>query len=575
MPHPTTTTLGNLASGSNRASVAKSRTLQPGRQSVWFPVTLCLLLLLLNTWTALAQKPAVEKIEPGVAGLNDDITLKVTNISGATEFNKLVLFFDGKPLKGIHPQEIKVDEPKPAAPTSATNANTSGTNTNTSTANPSTSGSNATTAQAKADDLKTVYLKFHLSRDEENADVWNQFLIKPRHEYRPTEASVGLEDEGPLAKGEKFNLRLYNKDNFRFVMIGFVLALAVFFYLAWKTNIIRDSEPQSPPEGKKRPFSLAKAQIAWWFFIIFGSFLLIRIVTDDYNTINQTGLVLLGIGTAAALGAAIVNSSKRESTDSELLTLKPKQATLQVAVKQLEAQAASLEAKKNASPPTISAQESETLAAVNRDLEGKRAELEQLNQKVADAESARNKPVSENFLQDILTDVNGVNLHRFQMIAWTITLGIIFLRSVYGKLAMPDFDDKILALMGISAGTYVAFKIPERQTDPNDSADSADTAGSSTSSASSNSSAASSETTNTSTDTSASSSNSASTSGSNTTDEASTSAGTGSASGEGADTADDNSTGSAGNASTDGDTATGNTGEDSTNPEGEERTDAG
>jgi hypothetical protein len=33
---------------------------------------------------------------------------------------------------------------------------------------------------------------------------------------------------------------------------------------------------------------------------------------------------------------------------------------------------------------------------------------------------------------------------------------------------MPQFSDTLLALMGISAGTYVGFKIPEQQTSATD-----------------------------------------------------------------------------------------------------------
>jgi hypothetical protein len=33
-------------------------------------------------------------------------------------------------------------------------------------------------------------------------------------------------------------------------------------------------------------------------------------------------------------------------------------------------------------------------------------------------------------------------------------------------LIMPQFSETLLALMGISAGTYIGFKIPERQTEP-------------------------------------------------------------------------------------------------------------
>ena len=71
---------------------------------------------------------------------------------------------------------------------------------------------------------------------------------------------------------------------------------------------------------------------------------------------------------------------------------------------------------------------------------------------------------SEGILKDILTDVNGITLHRFQMFVWTIVLGIIFINKVYTNLEMPDFQT-MLGLMGISGGTYIGFKFQEKQTD--------------------------------------------------------------------------------------------------------------
>ena len=70
---------------------------------------------------------------------------------------------------------------------------------------------------------------------------------------------------------------------------------------------------------------------------------------------------------------------------------------------------------------------------------------------------------SEGFLRDILTDASGVSLHRFQIVVWTIVLGFIFAISVYNTLGMPEFSGTLLALMGISNGTYIGFKFPERQ----------------------------------------------------------------------------------------------------------------
>ena len=68
-----------------------------------------------------------------------------------------------------------------------------------------------------------------------------------------------------------------------------------------------------------------------------------------------------------------------------------------------------------------------------------------------------------NFLNDIMTDANGWSFHRLQLVAWTLILGSMFCVSIIKHLVMPDFDGTLLGLIGISSGTYLGFKIPERQ----------------------------------------------------------------------------------------------------------------
>ncbi|MEA2345454.1 MAG: hypothetical protein QOF63_3623 [Thermoanaerobaculia bacterium] len=70
---------------------------------------------------------------------------------------------------------------------------------------------------------------------------------------------------------------------------------------------------------------------------------------------------------------------------------------------------------------------------------------------------------SKGFLNDVMSDPTGVSLHRFQMFVWTIVLGVIFIGSVYKSLEMPEFSATLLGLMGISSGTYLGFKVPEKQ----------------------------------------------------------------------------------------------------------------
>ncbi len=70
---------------------------------------------------------------------------------------------------------------------------------------------------------------------------------------------------------------------------------------------------------------------------------------------------------------------------------------------------------------------------------------------------------SEGFLTDLISDHFSVSIHRFQMVVWTFILGVMFMRSVLKSLAMPQFDDSMLILMGISSGTYLGLKIPEKK----------------------------------------------------------------------------------------------------------------
>jgi len=70
---------------------------------------------------------------------------------------------------------------------------------------------------------------------------------------------------------------------------------------------------------------------------------------------------------------------------------------------------------------------------------------------------------SQGFLNDVMSDPTGISLHRFQMFVWTVVLGVIFCGNVYKNLEMPEFSATLLGLMGISSGTYLGFKVPEKK----------------------------------------------------------------------------------------------------------------
>jgi len=91
----------------------------------------------------------------------------------------------------------------------------------------------------------------------------------------------------------------------------------------------------------------------------------------------------------------------------------------------------------------------------------------------------------KNFLLDILSDKNGVSIHRLQAVLFNIAIGFWFIKTtiqnlnthdLYINYICPDISPNNLLLMGISAGTYVALKTSENKSSATNNNNNADTA---------------------------------------------------------------------------------------------------
>lgn len=242
-------------------------------------------------------------------------------------------------------------------------------------------------------DLTTNKVRFRIVRTATDKAAWTDLLGAPPIEgVRKVSVGLTLDTTHRVASGPqaatKITLAIFAP--LRLWVGGGMLAIAiaVFIWLARTTDIVRDSRPAVLQGGAKRPYSLARCQMAFWFFLVLAAFFLIWLITGDYNGIvTQQTLVLIGISAATGMSSAAIDSSK--------------------------------------------------------------------------SGTAPLAPIHTTFFDDLLTDANGITLHRYQMLAWTIALGFIFVFSTYETLATPDFDANLLILMGISSGTYLGFKLPE------------------------------------------------------------------------------------------------------------------
>ena len=345
-------------------------------------------------------------------------------------------------------------------------------------------------------------LRYHLQRltDEEyredNQEHWADLLGLASEPWRwslerRVDVSVGLADSYPVGTDVNDSAPLDLRFFLIRVRIGrlpfWILFLVLLFWgmreLTRRYDLMSDSTPVVWPA--KRPYSLSAVQAAWWFFVILVSFIFILLVTGQSN-FSETALALLGIGAGTALSAVIIDSSKRardttgdagagspeelklllgqkDKLEAELnRLLKARRGaertlrSLRLRVKGAEAQSA--DTKQLAEK--VQAAEAEA-AAKDADFKAKKDEYDQkIGEIRADFPKALGSP-REGFLRDILSDDGGVSFHRFQMLVWTLTLGVFFMTSVLGVLAMPNFSGTLLGLLGLSAGTYLGFKIPE------------------------------------------------------------------------------------------------------------------
>lgn len=66
-----------------------------------------------------------------------------------------------------------------------------------------------------------------------------------------------------------------------------------------------------------------------------------------------------------------------------------------------------------------------------------------------------------NWLINILSDEQGISIHRLQTVIFNFVFGIIYVNAVLSTLIMPDFSTEQLMLLGISNATYSALKTNE------------------------------------------------------------------------------------------------------------------
>ena len=292
--------------------------------------------------------------------------------------------------------------------------------------------------------LRKEYLDFHLEIQPKDRDAWVQILYDARQAPdHKIPLSIGLKDTVRVVDSDVDIALLVYPHYTPFIAALLVLLLTAMLVLSIRTDLLRDGT-NAPPRPARLPYNLGRVQMAFWFYLVVTAYLYVWLVTGEYNTLSNSVLALIGISAGTGLAAVFLDKQKVQ----EILTERTR----------LETQATALTARINelaAAAPVPGSQ-------LDQELQEKKNSLIEAQAQLAHAAPPLPPAISKGFIHDILSSGEGVGFHRFQMAAWTLVLGIIFVRSVYRELTMPEFDTSLLGLMGLSSGTYIGFKFPEK-----------------------------------------------------------------------------------------------------------------
>ena len=324
------------------------------------------------------------------------------------------------------------------------------------------------------DGSKVYHFRFFLSRDtDDTKSAWKSLLNHPVHTKQLTVTLANASGEQLSTSVDIGSITGYRYTPAFLVVIPtfigiislviIMMALGLFFALAKSTDILRDTTSPKRPDDAPC-FSLARTQMAFWFFLVLTSFLLLWLVTGDVDTITASVLGLIGISAGTALGSAVIDAAKTAESDiskqvvrSDLLGKPAKEIVIALKAdrEQLKSTLVGLQTQRSALPMT-----NQAVIDANSDQQRDiRDRLANINWQISFFSMKPWKVV----MYDLLGDKESISFHRFQIFVWTIVLGFIFVIQVNNDLTMPEFSGTLLGLMGISAGTFIGFKLPDQK----------------------------------------------------------------------------------------------------------------
>src|SRR5262249_53411645 len=150
-----------------------------------------------------------------------------------------------------------------------------------------------------------------------------------------------------------------------------------------------------------RPYSLGRFQMATWFCLILTSFLFIFVVTWDLNSITAESFILMGISGATALAAVAIDQSKDGPSGQAQKALDAMGLKTRAEVDKLYEKDVKLTDKASTKIPgaNVPGKPDPTIGELRTEYENQTRDFRSMN-----------------VLKDLVNDVNGPTIHRWQIL---------------------------------------------------------------------------------------------------------------------------------------------------------------
>ena len=238
---------------------------------------------------------------------------------------------------------------------------------------------------------------------DKNKSVWKGFL-------HPCEADLNIiVSKKNKNKPDEFVFNAFIPVIFWAYFWGIFVILLIFIILTFiKKREGKDlftrfiTSPLNFAITPRNKYSISSAQIIFWTFVIFFGMIYVYRLSGTFLEITPQVLVLLGIGGATALASRINGNVK----SYEL-------------------------------PPKFSGL----------------------------LEKTQGSKFREPKLRDLISSQGELNIYKFQMLVFTLLIGIIVIMYIIKDYSFPELPENLLYLMGLSGTVYIGHKLSEKESE--------------------------------------------------------------------------------------------------------------